>query len=275
MSYFESALLLAVLAGALGGLIGVVVVLRERAFFTTALSHTTFPGAVAAALLGIAPVAGAAVAAVVLVLCTSGIGRLRVQTSAVASGIMLTAGFALGALLQSLSPTQVDVESFLTGSLLAATPGQFAVTGVALAIAAVTLVIGGRDLIFATFDAEGHSVTGGRPVVAEAVTLGLCGLGAVVLMPFVGAILAVALLVAPAVAARFVTRTTTGMLVAAPLIGAGGAALGVVASRALALPVGASVTLVLTAAVLLALPIRSLRHRLHRPHSLECPPTAA
>ena len=67
MDYFTRALLEAVLAGALGGLVGVIVVVRGRAFFTMSLTHATFPGAVAAVLLGIPPVLGAAAASLGLV----------------------------------------------------------------------------------------------------------------------------------------------------------------------------------------------------------------
>ena len=47
------ALVEAVLVGALAGLIGVPVVLRRLSFFTMALTHATFPGVVAAAIIGV------------------------------------------------------------------------------------------------------------------------------------------------------------------------------------------------------------------------------
>ena len=100
LDFFALAMLEVVLAGALAGIVGVLVVLRERAFFTMSLTHATFPGAVAAAMLGGSVPIGAAVAAVALIAVAVGIGRNRSQGPAVASGVMLTAGFALGALLQ-------------------------------------------------------------------------------------------------------------------------------------------------------------------------------
>ncbi|MEG1392565.1 MAG: metal ABC transporter permease, partial [Aurantimicrobium sp.] len=46
MSYFERALIVIMLVGALAGLAGVLVVLRKRVLFAQALTHATFPGAV-------------------------------------------------------------------------------------------------------------------------------------------------------------------------------------------------------------------------------------
>jgi len=61
IGFFERALIEAVLAGALAGLVGTLVVLRKRAFFTTALTHATFPGAMVAAVMGFSVVVGSAV----------------------------------------------------------------------------------------------------------------------------------------------------------------------------------------------------------------------
>ena len=63
------------------------------------------------------------------------IGRIRSQGPAVASGVMLTAGFALGAFLQSVAPLAIDVESFLVGQVLAVTGADIALTAVLLAAA--------------------------------------------------------------------------------------------------------------------------------------------
>lgn len=56
----------AVLAGALGGRVGAQVVLRRLSFLTMALTHATFPGVVAAAILGLDIYLGGAVAGIVV-----------------------------------------------------------------------------------------------------------------------------------------------------------------------------------------------------------------
>ncbi|ROR65658.1 metal ABC transporter permease [Agrococcus jenensis] len=244
LDFFALAMLEVVLAGALAGIVGVLVVLRERAFFTMSLTHATFPGAVAAAMLGGSVPIGAAVAAVALIAVAVGIGRIRSQGPAVASGVMLTAGFALGALLQSLAPLAIDVESFLVGQVLAVTGADVGLTAVLLVAAAAVWALAGRHLVFSSADEAGYRRAGMRPWIPETVSLALIAGTVVAIMPVVGAILGVALIVAPAAAARLVVRDWRWMLVLAPAIGITSGVVGLLASRWLDLAAGGAIALV-------------------------------
>ncbi|WP_306233474.1 metal ABC transporter permease [Agrococcus beijingensis] len=247
LGFFELAMVEVVLAGGLAGLVGVLVVLRERAFFTMSLTHATFPGAVAAAMLGVSVPLGAAVAAVALVAVAVGIGRIRSQGPAVASGVMLTAGFALGAMLQSLTPLPIDVESFLVGQVLAVTEADLALTGAMLVLAAGVWAVAGRHLVFSSVDEPGYRRAGLRPWVPEAVSLALMAATVVAIMPVVGAILGVALIVAPAAAARLLVRDFRWMLLLAPAIGILSGVAGLLASRWLDAAAGGAIALVAAA----------------------------
>ena len=244
LDFFGLAMLEVVIAGALAGVVGVLVVLRERAFFTMSLTHATFPGAVAAAMLGGSVPLGAAVAAVALIAVAVGIGRIRSQGPAVASGVMLTAGFALGALLQSLAPLAIDVESFLVGQVLAVTGADIALTAVLLVGAVAVWALAGRHLLFSSADEAGYQRAGLRPWVPEAVSLALIAATVVAIMPVVGAILGVALIVAPAAAARLVVRDWRWMLVLAPLLGITSGVVGLLASRWFDVAAGGAIALV-------------------------------
>ena len=256
MDYFTRALIEALLAGALGGLVGVIVVIRGRAFFTMSLTHATFPGAVAAVLLGISPVLGAAAASLGLVGIASGIGRMRAQGASVASGIMLTTGFALGMFLQSVSATTVNIESFLTGSILATSQAQLGLTAVVLAVSALLLVLYGRRIVFESFDSAGYRATGRSPVAVEVLVLLMIAATVVTLMPVVGAILAVALIVAPPAAAKQLTRSVTGMFLIAPVIGAISGVVGLLLSRSFEVSAGGAIALTAAVAYLLSLALR-------------------
>ncbi|WP_413317465.1 metal ABC transporter permease [Agrococcus sp. 1P02AA] len=251
IDFFGLAMLEVVLAGALAGVVGVLVVLRERAFFTMSLTHATFPGAVAAAILGVSIPAGAAVAAVALIGIAVGIGRIRSQGPAVASGVMLTAGFALGAFLQSVSPLAIDVESFLVGQVLAVTGADLALTGAVLLVALAVWAVLGGHLLFSSADEQGYRRAGLAPWLPELASLALIAGTVVAIMPVVGAILGVALIVAPAAAARLVVRDWRWMLVLAPAGGILAGVLGLLASRALDIAAGGAIALV--AALLYAL----------------------
>ncbi|WEO77440.1 metal ABC transporter permease [Cryobacterium sp. SO2] len=262
MGYFEKALLAAVVIGALSGLVGTLVLLRRRTFFAQALTHATFPGAVAAALLGVSIPLGAAVASALIVAVMTMLGRVRRQGSQVASGIMLTAGFALGVLLQALNPTlPVHVESYLVGSILTVTDGDVLLAAAALAVAVLVAVFLGKEILFSTFDRTGFRAAGYRDWPIELLTLVLITATVVTAMPAVGAILAIALIAAPAAAARLLVRTAGRIALLAPLIGAGSGVVGVLLSRSLDVAAGPAIALTAAACFLIALGVSSLRSR--------------
>ena len=256
LGFFERALLEAVLAGGVAGLVGTFVVLRRRAFFTTALTHATFPGAVVAAVLGVSVVLGSAVFSLLLVALMTAISRVREQGAQVAAGVVLTFGFALGALLQSANPSlPISVESYLVGSILTVGWGDIALTAAMFAVAAIVIALRGRHLVFSTVDELGYRAAGYRPWVAEATIVALIAGTVVVIMPAIGAILAIALIVGPAVAARQLVSSTNAVLVLAPLLGAASAVIGVIASRELSIAAGGAITVVIAAVVGIAVVI--------------------
>ena len=260
MGYFERALLASIVIGAGAGFVGALVVLRRRTFFAQALTHGTYPGAVAAAALGVSVPLGAAAASVVLVAVMSAIARVRRQGAQVAAGIVLTGGFAAGALLQAVIPgLPVRAESLLVGSILTVTDADIVLAAAVAVIAVAAVAVFGKEIAFSTFDPSGFRAAGYREWPVELLVLGLTAAMVVSALPAVGAILAIALIAAPAAAARLVVPTYRGILLAAPVIGAASGIIGVMASRALAVAAGPSIALAATAFFVLALGISKLR----------------
>lgn len=260
MGYFERALLAAAVIGAGAGFVGALVVLRRRTFFAQALTHGTYPGAVAAAALGVAVPLGAAAASVVLVAIMAGIARVRRQGAQVAAGIVLTGGFAAGAILQVLIPgLPVRAESLLVGSILTVTDGDILLAASVALISVVAVAAFGKEIAFSTSDPSGFRAAGYREWPIELLVLSLTAAMVVSALPAVGAILAIALIAAPAAAARLVVPTYRGILLTAPLIGAASGVIGVLVSRGLAVAAGPSIALAAAGFFLLALGISKLR----------------
>lgn len=260
MGYFERALIAAIVIGAGAGFVGALVVLRRRTFFAQALTHGTYPGAVAAAALGVSVPLGAAAASVVLVVIMAGIARVRRQGAQVAAGIVLTGGFAAGAMLQALLPgLPVRAESLLVGSILTVSDGDIALAAAVALVSVTAVAIFGKEIAFSTFDPPGFRAAGFREWPVELLVLALTAATVVSALPAVGAILAIALIAAPAAAARLVVPTYRGILLAAPVIGAASGVIGVLASRAFTIAAGPSIALAATAFFLLALGISKLR----------------
>lgn len=259
MGYFESAMIAAVVIGATSGLVGTLVVLQRRVFFAQALTHATFPGAVAAALVGFSIPLGAALASVAIVAVMALISRVRRQGGQVAAGIVLTAGFAVGALLQALNPeVPVHLESFLVGSILSVSTGDIALSAGVLVVSVLALAVFGKELVFQTFDPRGFAAAGYRTWPFELASLALITATVVTAMPAVGAILAIALIAAPAAAARVIAPTVRAMFLIAPLLGAAAGVLGVVLSRLVDVAAGPTIALIAASFFLVALGVRRM-----------------
>lgn len=264
MDYFTRALLAAVLVGLVCGLVGTLVVLRRRAFFTVALTHATFPGGVVAAVIGIDIVLGAGVVAILLVGLMTLLSRERRQGPHVAAGIVLTFGYALGMLVVSLNPGQpLDVATFLTGSILTVSDSSLLTLGAVLVVVLVAYAAFGTRIIYSTFDRRGFEAAGFRDGPTDALALGIIALTVAACMPAIGSILAIAMIAAPAAAARLWTRSIGGMLVLSCLLGVGAAVVGLFASRSFGLAAGGAIAIAASLVFVVALvrPRRGTRRR--------------
>jgi ABC-type Mn2+/Zn2+ transport system permease subunit len=243
--FARRALVEAVLVGGLCGLVGVYVLLRRLPFLTVALAHATFPGAVLAELLGLNLLVGAGLFGVVVALAVVGLGsRERVEeTSAV--GVVLAGSFALGVLLLSTqSGFSRDVSAFLVGSILTVQPGDLVATAATGLVVLTVLALLHKELVLAAFDRNGLAALG-YPVAVLDLALVLCiQLTLVTALPAVGAMLAVALVVAPAATARLWTDRLGPAMVLAPALGVASAVAGLALSLHVRVAAGASIVLV-------------------------------
>jgi ABC-type Mn2+/Zn2+ transport system permease subunit len=242
-----------ILVGALAGVIGVQVVLRRLSFFTMALTHATFPGVVAASLIGVNIFAGGVVAGAVVALAVAALSRRPGQNAAAATGVVLSAGFALGAgLVATQSGFSRDLSSFLVGSILTVSTQDLVVTAAVLAGVAVLLVVCARPLLFTGFDPAGARAAGlatGRWDILLLLTIEVVVVTAV---PAVGTILAVALIVAPAAAARLWSARLPVITALAVVFAVAAGLAGLYASNRWNVAAGASIALSATAILLVS-----------------------
>lgn len=254
MSVFASALVVAVLVGALCGMVGTIVVLRQRAFFTVALTHATFPGGVLAAIIGVHLALGALVMGMLLVALMVVIGTIHRQGKEVAAGIVLSFGYALGTFLHALNPQlQTKIDSYLTGTILGMSADSILLIAIMLGITLVAVLLWWQPLLYSTFDQRGFVASGARGWQIETVTLVLIVGTVVVTMPAIGSILAIAMIAAPAAAAKLLVRNVVWLMPTAIVLGVAAAVFGLYASRWWSISAGGSIALSATAIYLFAL----------------------
>ncbi len=259
----------ATLLGGAGGLIGVWIVLRRLPFFTLAMTHATFPGVVLAAVAGVDLYAGGGLFGVAVVLGVVLLSRRRDHDASTATGIALSAGFALGVvLLSARDGFSKDLTAYTVGQILTVGDGDLVAAGVACLLVVALLAVTHRRLAFRAFDPDGYAAAGHRSAALDVALLLAVEAVVVVAMPAVGAILAVAVLVGPAAVARLWSDRIPVMTAVAVITGAGGGLAGVQASVHYDVAAGGAITLVIGAvfAVSLATTVasRGLRGRPRR-----------
>ncbi|NDF88800.1 MAG: metal ABC transporter permease, partial [Actinobacteria bacterium] len=117
--FFQNGLVVATIAGALCGLLGVFVILRGMSYIGHGLSHAVFGGAAASAVLRVNYFLGAGFWGLISGLLIARVARRRVIGADAAIGVVTTASFALGlALMNRYGQASKSIEAVLFGSVL-------------------------------------------------------------------------------------------------------------------------------------------------------------
>ena len=228
--------LLAVLAATLG----VWIVLRRLAFFSHAVGTAAFPGLVVAGSLGVAaPVAGLGSA----LLAAGGVRGLRgvprLENDA-ATGLVLAAALALGAI--AAAGEDVHVEELLFGALTEVGWGEVALTAGATLLATAAHAARRRRWL-----ADG--LDGRAP---DALLLAAVAVAVIAAVDAVGALLVGAVLVLPAATARLLTADLASLRRAAAGLALVEAGAAVALAEALDAEAGAALAVVAGAVFALA-----------------------
>jgi len=218
----QRALLEVLLLAAIGGTLGCWVVLGGLSYGAESLAHGMFPGLVLAALAGVPLLLGGAagilVAALVVALAARvGGGRIGRDD---ATAVAVTTLFGAGALLALSPQTPVGIQGLLFGDVLGTSRGDLLAGAALVAVVLVALAAGHQRLLAVGFDRASARALGVAPVAIDALLLTLLALAVLVAVQGLGNLLVVAVLVAPAAAARLLTRRLAPMMALAVALGA-------------------------------------------------------
>ncbi|MCH9669537.1 MAG: metal ABC transporter permease [Actinomycetia bacterium] len=195
-----------------------------------AVSHAVLPGVVLAYILG-APFALGAVVFGVAAVALIGIVRDTSRTKEDAAiGVVFTTLFALGLVLISVTPSQVDLNHIIFGNLLGVSRSDLLQVAILGTIVMAVLIYKRRDFTLYAFDPNHAYAIGLNPRLLSAALLGLLALTAVVALQAVGVVLVVALLITPGATAYLLTDRFSRMLLIAPTLAAVSAVVGLYAS---------------------------------------------
>ena len=215
--------LVATLALAIGGSsIGVFLILRRMSLMGDALAHAMLPGAALGFLFGglslPAMGLGGFVAGIATALGSGAIARFtRMREDASFAAAYLTS-MALGVLIVSMRGSAVDLMNILFGVILAVDD-----TALVLIVSTTTLTLAGlaaiyRPLVVECFNPGFLAAMGVRGALYHYLFLALAVLNMVAAFQALGTLMALGLMLLPAVAATFWTREVWSMtMIAAPM----------------------------------------------------------
>jgi ABC-type Mn2+/Zn2+ transport system permease subunit len=246
------ALLEVALLGVTGGALGCWIVFYQLSYSAESLAHALLPGLVLAALTGLPLLLGGAAGVLVAAVAVAAAGQVPAIGRDTAVAVVVTTLFGAGALL-ALSPSSPPgLQGLLFGDVLGVSDTDLALAGGLAALVLAALALLHPRLLAVGFDRLNAPGLGVRPIVVDVALLVLVALALLVAVQGLGNLLVVAVLVAPASAARLVARRMGPMMAASAAIaivaGIGGLYLSYYAGTA----AGASIAAVLVGAYLVA-----------------------
>ncbi|WP_420733203.1 anchored repeat-type ABC transporter permease subunit [Brevibacterium luteolum] len=252
LAFLPKALLMAVMASIICGVVGTYVVLRGMSFIGDAVAHSVFPGLAVAFVLQGSLVLGGAVAGVCTAILVAIFSQNRRLKEDSIIGVFFVAAFAAGIVIISRAPGYAgSLADFLFGSITGIPTRDVYTVAITGALIIMLLVVLHKELVAVSLDRDFARAMGLPVFWLDIVLYVLVTLAIVVSVQTIGNILVLALLITPAAAARLLTDRLVTMMILAPVIGALGAFAGLYLSWGFDLPVGGTIVLVLTAVFLL------------------------
>jgi ABC-type Mn2+/Zn2+ transport system permease subunit len=234
--------------GIAGGALGCWIVFYGLSYSAESLAHALLPGLVAAALLGFPLVLGAAAGLLVAAVAIGAAAQAPAIGRDTAVAVAVTALLGLGVLLALSAAAPPGLDGLLFGDVLGVTDADLVL---AAALVVVTLgalrLLHGR-LLAVGFDRLAAPALGVRPLVIDVALLVLLALVLLVAVQGLGNLLVVAVLVAPASAARLVARRMGPMMAVSATIAVVAGVAGLYLSYYARTAAGASIAGMLVAA---------------------------
>jgi len=250
LSIFLSTLLGALLAGAACGLIGAFVVRMNLSALGFTMSHAAFAGAALGLLLGWEPLVLAILFSMVIAALLGPAAERTKLEANVIIGITFPLTMALGLIFLKFSPgtaMSATALSLLWGSILGVTRAELLQLLVLAGTMGLLIALFFKEFLAILLDLKLARESGLNPRPFYYLVLFLTGITVSLALKLVGGLLVFALMINPASTAFQFLHDMRKIILFSPLIGAGYAALGVLLSFAVDLPVGSSIALVSTA----------------------------
>ena len=256
--FLQRAAVAAVLTGIVCGIVGTYMVARRMVFLGGGITHASFGGIGIAYYLGLNPLLGALVFAVLSALGIEwGTARGRIREDS-AIGMVWSFGMAVGIIFIYLTPGYApNLMGSLFGNILTVTAADLWALGGVVAVTGAVALLAYRSVMYVAFD-RAFARSRGVPVMAVSCAMAvLVALSIVCCIRSVGIVLLIALLTVPAAIVNGLTRSFSRIALWSSVVAVVGNCFGLWLSYRFDIPAGAATIflLALTLIVIKLLPL--------------------
>jgi zinc/manganese transport system permease protein len=256
-AFMRRALVASLALGLISGPVGVLLVMRRMSLAGDAISHSVLPGAAVGYLVaGMSLPAlglGAFVSALLVALLASFVANVTSQKEDASLAAFYLMALAAGVMLVSFKGSSVDLMHLLFGSILAVDVTALVVIAAATSAALLVLALIWRVLLASSFDPLFVAQFGQSGKWANQLFMLTVVLAFVACFQTLGTLMAVGLLMLPAIAARFWSRDIPSACVLAILFATSSGVVGLLLSYHFSLPSGPAIVLTAGAIYLISL----------------------
>ena len=271
--FMRRALVATISLGLGSGPIGVLLLLRRMSLVGDAMSHAVLPGAAVGFLVagGLSPLAmglGGFIAGLSVSLLSGLVTRTTSLKEDASFASFYLTSLALGVLIVSLRGSNIDLLHVLFGTILAIDGQAMVLVGTIASVTLIVLAIVYRPLVTECFDPGFMRAVSGRGSLYHFVFLFLVVINLVAGFQALGTLMAVGMMIIPAVISQLWIRTLPAMLAVAAAVASLSGYAGLLISYHLAFASGPAI--ILTASLfygisLLAGPSGAVRRLFNRP----------
>ncbi len=217
--FIQHALIAGILVSFAAGIIGSLIVVNRMVFLAGGMAHASYGGIGMAVYFGLPIFLGAslfAVGAAMLIASLTMHTRHRMDTFI---GLIWAVGMAIGVIFIDLTPGyNVDMMSYLFGSILAVSTEDIYFMAALLAIIIFVITFWYRDILAVSYDSEYAALRGVNVKFFYTLILILSALTVVVAIKVVGLILVIAMLTIPVYIAEKLSTSLLSMMIISGII---------------------------------------------------------
>ncbi|UPT78572.1 metal ABC transporter permease [Sulfurovum sp. XGS-02] len=243
--FIQHALLAGLLVSFAAGIIGSLIVVNRMVFLAGGIAHTSYGGIGLAVYFGLPIFLGASFFAVGAALLIAGLTLKKRHRMDTFIGLIWAVGMAIGVIFVDLTPGyNVDLMSYLFGSILAVSSEDLYFMGTLLALILLIVTFWYRDILAVSYDSEYAGLRDVNVRFFYTLILILSALTVVIAIKVVGLILVIAMLTIPVYIAERLSSSLFSMMFLSGVIATLFTLLGLYFSYTYDLTSGASIIIV-------------------------------